>query len=118
MTSAETRNLLTHLHDPSEDKIEDGLAADTLAAEDDFEIIQKRRDHWLIRLAGAFSMRRPPAATGLRRLILKISLLFGCLLLAIWIFWSSGMLPAWQSRLPVRYLCRSRAAYDPFSRII
>jgi len=114
MTTAETKNLLTP--EPSEDTVEEGLAAYTPTAEGGFESTRKWRNPWFIHLSDAFPIRRL-AATGVWRIILKISLLFGCTWLAIWMFWPSRKLPSWLPLAVRRFLgrlCRCRAAYDPF----
>lgn len=99
MNAAETRNLLTHEHEPSEDTVEEGLAAHTPSAEGGFESTRKRS--WFIRLSDAFPIRRL-TASGFWRLILGISLLFGCVWLAIWMFWPTGKLPSGRVPLAVR----------------
>lgn len=117
MTKAETRNLLTNEHGPSEDTIEGGLVAYVHLAEDGVESRWRRRDTWLIRLSDALQMKRRVAGVGFSGIIIKVSLLFGCILLAIWIFWHSGTLPARWLRFAVRYLCRRRAVDGAFSQI-
>jgi hypothetical protein len=113
MTTAETNNLLTHEHEPSEDTVEEGLTAYNVTAEVGFESTRKWRHPGFIQLSGAFPIRRL-AGTGVWRIIRKISLLFGCTWLAIWMFWPSGMFPSRQLPLAVRCSCRRGAAYDSF----
>lgn len=118
MSTTETRNLLTHEHEhePSEDIVEEGLAAyppTTAGGFTCFKSARKRRASWFIHLSDAFLIRRL-VGTDVRRVILKVSLLFGCTWLAIWIFWPSGK---WSRGLTVRCFCRHQAAHDPFSQI-
>ena len=118
MTTAKSRNLLIREQDPSEDTIEGGLAGYSPTREPkehDFEKTGKRRDPWFIRLFNTFPIRRRLAGTGSWRVILKVSLIFGCTWLGIWTFRTSAIFPLLP--LAVRYLCRSRAAYDIFSHI-
>jgi len=112
MTTAETKNLLTHEHDPSEDTVED-LAAHTPTAESGSESTRTRRDPWFIHLLDAFPIRRL-ADTGVWRIILQISLFFGCTWLAIWMSWPSGKLPSWLP-LAVRRLCVVYAGVTPLT---
>lgn len=116
MTIPETRNLLTNEPDPSEDEIDEGLAEYIPAAGDGFEGTRKPRDPWLIRMSHALQMRSRVAGAGFGGIIIKVSLLFGCTLLAIWVFWSSRILLARSSRLPVRHLSGHRATYGSFSQ--
>ena len=117
MTIPETRNLLTNERDPSEDTIEGGLAEYIPVAGDGFEGTRKPRGPWLIRMSHALQMRSWVTGAGFGGIILNVSLLFGCTLLAIWVFWSSRILLARSSRLPVGHLCRQCATYGSFSQI-
>lgn len=108
MSTAETRNLLAHEYEPSDDTaVEEGLAGYTPTTASGFtcfESTQERRVPWFSHLSDAFTIRRLRGSTGAWRLIYKLSLLFGCIWLAVWIFWPSGRLPPSELPLAVRSL--------------